>query len=384
MHTTVQPNRSIFARVLLAAAGMCIAAPLASAQSFQDGDIYLVSSSLPGGPGVMRIEPGTWNKTQIYSGAGASFGRASYDPFRDRLVCFPNNISPGLMLLAADGTLSYLSYSGSQDVGVTTSAGDGRLYFARSSVNQAFGYFDGANQRYNLFEADGVTLAMPQFTVRAVHFVADPVSGNEYFLVAYYTNTASRVDRMQLSPDGTRVVSHQHVDFFPNAGAVVVGMNPGPGNSVFLKIDDNSGGALARMLLLDVNAMTISTYAVSEYFGVGGEVAGCYSHTASRAVVVDTLSDNLRIFSSGESGAGTIVATGVSSPGGSGELVQLIDIVLSTCPSDFDGSGFVDTDDFTAFVVAFENGDDSADFDKTGFVDTDDFTAFVLAFEAGC
>ena len=54
------------------------------------------------------------------------------------------------------------------------------------------------------------------------------------------------------------------------------------------------------------------------------------------------------------------------------------------CPSDFDSSGFVDTDDFTAFVLAFEEGVDAADFDESGFVDTDDFTAFVLAFEAGC
>ncbi|MCG3124644.1 MAG: hypothetical protein GIKADHBN_03119 [Phycisphaerales bacterium] len=55
-----------------------------------------------------------------------------------------------------------------------------------------------------------------------------------------------------------------------------------------------------------------------------------------------------------------------------------------SCPADFDGSGFVDTDDFTAFVLAFEAGTDDADFDGSGFVDTDDFTAFVLAFEAGC
>jgi hypothetical protein len=53
-------------------------------------------------------------------------------------------------------------------------------------------------------------------------------------------------------------------------------------------------------------------------------------------------------------------------------------------PSDYDGSGFVDTDDFTAFVLDFELGIDAADFDGTGFVDTDDFTAYVLAFEAGC
>ena len=57
---------------------------------------------------------------------------------------------------------------------------------------------------------------------------------------------------------------------------------------------------------------------------------------------------------------------------------------LTVCSSDFDHSGFIDTDDFTAFVLAFEEGGDNADFDLSGFVDTDDFTAFVLAFEAGC
>jgi hypothetical protein len=54
------------------------------------------------------------------------------------------------------------------------------------------------------------------------------------------------------------------------------------------------------------------------------------------------------------------------------------------CPADFDGSGFVDTDDYDAFVQAFEAGTDDADFDGSGFVDTDDFDAFVQAFEAGC
>ncbi|MCG3123602.1 MAG: hypothetical protein GIKADHBN_02023 [Phycisphaerales bacterium] len=54
------------------------------------------------------------------------------------------------------------------------------------------------------------------------------------------------------------------------------------------------------------------------------------------------------------------------------------------CPADFDGSGFVDTEDYDAFVVAFEAGVDEADFDGSGFVDTEDFDAFVLAFEAGC
>lgn len=54
------------------------------------------------------------------------------------------------------------------------------------------------------------------------------------------------------------------------------------------------------------------------------------------------------------------------------------------CRADFDGTGFVDTEDYTAFVLAFEMGEESADFDMTGFVDVDDFGAFVAAFENGC
>jgi Subtilase family len=54
------------------------------------------------------------------------------------------------------------------------------------------------------------------------------------------------------------------------------------------------------------------------------------------------------------------------------------------CKADFDNSGFVDSDDFDAFVLAFEAGDISADIDGTGFTDTDDYDAFVDLFEAGC
>ncbi|HLO42401.1 MAG TPA: EF-hand domain-containing protein [Phycisphaerales bacterium] len=54
------------------------------------------------------------------------------------------------------------------------------------------------------------------------------------------------------------------------------------------------------------------------------------------------------------------------------------------CPADVDGTGFVDTDDFDAFVRIFEEGSIEADFDNTGFVDTDDFDAFVRAYEEGC
>lgn len=54
------------------------------------------------------------------------------------------------------------------------------------------------------------------------------------------------------------------------------------------------------------------------------------------------------------------------------------------CMADFDKSGFVDFEDFTSFVRAFEDGVDEADYDGSGFVDLDDYAAFVVDFEQGC
>jgi hypothetical protein len=55
-----------------------------------------------------------------------------------------------------------------------------------------------------------------------------------------------------------------------------------------------------------------------------------------------------------------------------------------TCVGDFDNTGFVDTDDYDAFVQAFIDADPAADVDNSGFVDTEDFTFFVNQFELGC
>ncbi len=54
------------------------------------------------------------------------------------------------------------------------------------------------------------------------------------------------------------------------------------------------------------------------------------------------------------------------------------------CRADFDGSGFVDVEDYDAFVTAFMAGAGSSDFDLSGFVDVEDFNSFVQAFELGC
>ncbi len=54
------------------------------------------------------------------------------------------------------------------------------------------------------------------------------------------------------------------------------------------------------------------------------------------------------------------------------------------CPADIDGNGFVNGDDYDAFMAAFVAGSSDADFDANGFVNGDDFDFFAAAFESGC
>ncbi len=81
----------------------------------------------------------------------------------------------------------------------------------------------------------------------------------------------------------------------------------------------------------------------------------------------------------------TGVATVVGSTGGLfGAAYGLAGANVKPCAADFDGSGFADVEDFSAFVLVFESGLIDADVDGSGFVDFEDYDAFVTAFELGC
>jgi len=62
----------------------------------------------------------------------------------------------------------------------------------------------------------------------------------------------------------------------------------------------------------------------------------------------------------------------------------VIRFAVHPCPTDFDRNGFVNGDDFDAFIAYFLAGDPAADFDGNTFVNGDDFDAFVAAFDGGC
>lgn len=66
------------------------------------------------------------------------------------------------------------------------------------------------------------------------------------------------------------------------------------------------------------------------------------------------------------------------------DALYFVSIPGPACPADFDGNGFVNGDDYDAFVSAFDTGGPTADLDGNGFVNGDDFDLFAARFVAGC
>ena len=82
-----------------------------------------------------------------------------------------------------------------------------------------------------------------------------------------------------------------------------------------------------------------------------------------------------------ESGEMYLLTSAVLGPTGTTGAVWHIAV---RCPADFVRDGFVNGNDFDAFVDLFILGDPGADWDHNTFVNGDDFDGFTAAFEAGC
>lgn len=143
-----------------------------------------------------------------------------------------------------------------------------------------------------------------------------------------------------------------------------------------MKAGDATGGRGCRVeFRTQIQAIPAASY---RWFHNGSELVD--GVTASGSIISGATTQVLVItrLTAADAGSYTLGATNACG------FASVSTSQLTYCGADFDCTGFVDTDDFTAFVNAFTAGVDAADFDGTGFVDTDDFTAFVLAFEGGC
>lgn len=147
---------------------------------------------------------------------------------------------------------------------------------------------------------------------------------------------------------------------------------------------DNTGagtgdGAYADVFVVELSNDGGATWSTLETVGPVADSWGGWVRRTFKLSSTLPLTSTMKVrFTAGDLGAASIVEAAVDD-------VSLEIVTRCTpCTTDFDGSGFLDIEDYTAFVLAFEAGLDDADFDGSGFVDLEDFDAFVKAFEIGC
>ncbi|MBY0111498.1 MAG: hypothetical protein K2Y21_01650 [Phycisphaerales bacterium] len=368
--------------------------PVASA-AFTPGDCIHVTIASGYGPGtkaaVILISGTPLTLTPLVTGNGI-IGDGAYDSFRQSAVVIRVPVGPRLVsAINSAGAITDIPYSGPQDATLVAPTGDGRIYIQRSGK---WSYIDHGGVTHDLLNAAGTGLFVQTKNYRRAYY--DPSTKSIFCGDAIVAGAT--ITKIPLSTDGTKLAAAPTDLVLSTPGLqspTVVGISPGPSGKLFLKIDDNGGGLAPRMLLLDPATLTQTVYAQSNYFGVGGEIAGCYSPKLNVALVVDSLADQLRFFTIGASGAGTIVAntSGISSGGGSGENATMFAITPSTavCLGDLNNDGFVDDADFSLFAAAYNILDCAypampagcpADLNKDGFVDDADFSMFAAAYDA--
>lgn len=237
----------------------------------------------------------------------------------------------------------------------------------------------------------------------------DTFEGTSLFTVSGSISLGTKGRWMQGDPNGTYTdqgvpVAPEH-DATPGAGVKcwVTGNGPAGGQASASDVDgvetiltspvfslvgiDNPAIAYQRWyfsdsdtdngnyLIVEISNNNGTTWNQVERVGPGGSGGWVYREFDPTPIVAATASMRVR-FRAADATPDHLVEAGVDD--------FRVFSVQCGCPADFDGSGFLDTDDFDAFVAAFEAGEDDADFDGSGFVDTDDFDAFVVAFIEGC
>jgi hypothetical protein len=262
-------------------------------------------------------------------------------------------------------------------------ASGGELLIGDSEANRVVGY----RRSDGLFLGAVNTPQNPSYDDLA--FV--PTDGNIYtidedgFKVSSFSTTGAFITSFDI-PGLTSINqfavpgSPKGMVYLPDAPTVPSALRS-PGGSLLLTLDDNNPG----LQVFSLAGAVLGTEALTDEPLFGGfslldQGPGCNGLLQLEAAAFDADTGTLFLINEGflTSCSGFYILTPVN-----------------PCAADFDGTGFVDSDDFVAFVQAFTLGCDgvgspdptcvkSADFDGTGFVDSDDFVTFVAAFSAGC
>lgn len=362
-----RPLRRLFAAALLsalAADGIAEAAP----GSFANGDIFLVSPAIPARGltkrGILRYVPGSGAAVPLVFFDNSSFGAgtspnesaATYEPTRDRILLPASSTVLGTV--DSDGVLGTISLPNVQSIRLLAAAPGGRVYFVAGS------------QLFVMDQNDQVTVVKdPSGTIPFTSPLVGEANGCIYdigtssLILADLTSpfVGTMFVRLPIAANGTQLAGPpltSTIDLVPGQLEVVAGMSKGPNGLIIVSCDVNANGAFPLLSAFNPVSMTATPYATCAYEINGGLTTSTYSPTLGKAVSLDTFNDQLRGWSAGEAGPGTILASAVSQSGSSAEAARLMTIggtINGTVvvPGDIDGNGQVDAADLASLLGAW-------------------------------
>jgi|GEM_PF-3315968 len=312
-----------------------------AAQTFHPGDLYLVTNALPdpgGAPtlfsGIVRIDAATGAHQLLTPVEQLIFDATSaYDPYRGGILVPGRKagmpVDTYLMLVDATGAATPVVVGGPNRVTAPAPTGDGRVYYGDDSLHLRC--LDALGAHHNVLDASGTQpLALGKVhaltydgpTQSVLALVNEPSCG--------FPTTGVVLKKVPLAPGGFQASGPtQSVTVCLTSPVVVTAFTPnhfsrGPGNTVFLSVDDNSNFESTRTFLADPATLTVVPYASNgPYVGAATTTSACWSSLLGQAVLVDGFNFVLRLFPAGSSGLGTVFATGLS---GHTSVVTLLEI----------------------------------------------------------
>lgn len=301
--------------------------PAAAAQfptgGFTPGDLYLLAPEFQTGgvskPGILRIDPLT-GVPSVVAALGSVSKPLTFDAYRDRLVFYgwtdPLNPAPGLLFMDAAGSTTKVTLPIAIHGHAPT--GSGSIYLYRQ--NHEIHVLRADDTIVPLLNEAGTgTFALP--TPDLILGFAYDLTTNALFRFRWSVSStcgyaSNVVDRIPLTANGTQVAGPvATASLCLTTGTGLVGsVSPAPGGKFLVVMDGTAiPNGSNRIVLFDPATLTTTTFAtLFGYFGIARE--GAYSPITGRAVVFDSLNDEIRSFSPGQPAPGTTLTPSTSDP----------------------------------------------------------------------
>jgi hypothetical protein len=344
-HSISTTARALFATLLFAA-------PALSQNGFVPEDVFVVTThaSTDGftvTPGILKVAGGAGAASHVAT-LSTVLGSAQYDSFRKKIVFGGGATAAGI---PNESLIVYSPLTGLEKINIGTSTtkvcapvGDGRIYFFDKSLGNSdrLKFVDAAGIVHTVLNASGTA---PYVEPSITHMIYEPATNSLFvnLLGAFCSPVvaaAPAILKIPLNANGTQLAgSTTYFDLcaIPTPGLSTDTWEPtqfgkGPNGKLTVGFDNNQNLLLGRMVVFDPVTLAYSAWAKNGPNDSSKTVCGYYHPASNTYRILEAFTDKIRAYAQGETGDGTSVATGISTPGNVGGL-EYASAVLIPQPS---------------------------------------------------